>query len=630
MDPSVSDAIFNHSAAPSPAPGQQSTNSTPPTTTTVEGSATSPPPSSTSTPSPATDAPIQAPAPQKREPVSLAGLETEVGQVLGSLRSFWGGVQKQVAPALESVRKDLSLAAVQAKQELERLQSQAADARARGESADFANLAMEGSVGMATAASPSDSKDGATPPALTSEQKGKGKEVPPLAEKLSNQAQTLFHRLQASLPTVPAAAQAPTTTTTTNPDGTTTTTITPAPPTRSLPTLASFQSTLSSHLSSNPHLTLDLPALRASLTTNFQKLQTDLHLADAEKLAEEYLKKSEGVLKEAGRYLQEAVKVVPPIDGGETGTTGGVSWDGSDVWTLPSPASKVGGSVIFSQTDAQVAALTGLSTKSVRAKRKDALLRQLRSDRAVLEVDPAAEEVDEDVRSLWKKWIKEEVEAQGGITGDEWTAKTWAELGPGGEGVEELKATRDALVPSKLTKDEFWTRYFFRVHQIETDEQRRKSVLDASAPAEDDLFSWDDEEASEAPSTTTTKPVISTQPIVSPVVVPAAPSTTAPLAASAPTPTSPEPAQQTTPTSKSPVPVVRAEPPLAAPVVAKEGTSAATSPRDSEESYDLVSETSGLAASSRAASSKGDEQEAPKKKAAAAETTEEDEDSDWE
>jgi len=365
----------------------------------------------------------------------------------------------QVAPALESVRKDLSLAAVQAKAELERLQTQAADARARGEAADFANIAMMGSVGMATNTAPSaDSKDGTSAPPLTTEQKGKGKEVdpgPPLAEKITSQAQTLFHRLQASLPTQTAA---PITTTTTNPDGTTTTTTTPAPASaaRSLPTLASFQSTLSSHLSSNPHLTLDLPALRASLTTNFQKLQTDLHLADAEKLAEEYLKKSEGVLKEAGRYLQEAVKVVPPIDGGETGSgpAGGVSWDGSDVWTLPSPASKLGGSVIFSQTDAQVAALTGLSTKSVRAKRKDALLKQLRSDRAVVEVDPGKEDgegVDEEVKSLWKKWVKEEVEAQGGITGDEWTARTWAELGPGGEGVEELKATRDALGESSFS-----------------------------------------------------------------------------------------------------------------------------------------------------------------------------------
>ena len=340
----------------------------------------------------------------------------------------------QVAPALEAVRKDMATAAVQAKAELERLQAQAAEARARGEQADFANVAMDGSVGLAVQTG---NKDPDAP--LSAQEKGKGKETDPrtgpaLAETISSQASSLFHRLQASLPSNPTTAE---TVTVTNPDGTTTTTTTPA--TRSLPTLASFQQSLSS----NPHLSLDIPALRASLTTSLQKLQSDLHIADAEKLAEEYLKKSEDVLKDAGRYLQEAVKVVPPTDGG-----GGVSWDGSDVWTLPSPASKLGGSMIFSQTDAQVAALTGLSTKSVRAKRKDALLRQLRSDRAVLEVDPAAGEgVDADVRTLWKTWNKAEVDAQGGINGDEWTAKTWAELGPASDGVEELKATRDALGP---------------------------------------------------------------------------------------------------------------------------------------------------------------------------------------
>ena len=33
------------------------------------------------------------------------------------------------------------------------------------------------------------------------------------------------------------------------------------------------------------------------------------------------------------------------------------------------------------------------------------------------------------------------------------------------------------LVPEELTEDEFWTRYFFRVHQIDQEEERRKVVL---------------------------------------------------------------------------------------------------------------------------------------------------------
>jgi hypothetical protein len=36
---------------------------------------------------------------------------------------------------------------------------------------------------------------------------------------------------------------------------------------------------------------------------------------------------------------------------------------------------------------------------------------------------------------------------------------------------------RGRLVPGELSEDEFWTRYFFRVHQIDQEEERRKAVL---------------------------------------------------------------------------------------------------------------------------------------------------------
>lgn len=366
----------------------------------------------------------------------------------------------QVAPTLASVRKvsepsrafalstaqdtdlilscplsqDLNKAASEAKLELERLQTQAAEARVRGAESDFANLALESSTAgadvttataarrgstTATATSMSDSSSTPTPPPSTSE---KGKERA-ADERPAQQQPTLFSRLQSSIQ-----------------EGTAT----------SLPSLASFQQSLSAQLKSNPNLHVDMPALRASLTSNFQKLQSDLHLADAEKLADQYLKKSEAVLihglKDAGKFLQDAVRIVPPEEGGEQ-PHAGVTWDGSDVWTLPSPTSKPGSSrILFSQTDAQVSALTGLSTSSVRAKRKDALLHQLRTNQELLLVDPASEAADEDVREAWAKWFKEEVEAkEGGVEGDEWTQKIWAELGPRSDGVEELKATRDEL-----------------------------------------------------------------------------------------------------------------------------------------------------------------------------------------
>jgi BSD domain len=73
-------------------------------------------------------------------------------------------------------------------------------------------------------------------------------------------------------------------------------------------------------------------------------------------------------------------------------------------------------------------------------------------------------------------------------------------------------------VPGELTEDEFWTRYFFRVHQIDQEEERRKAVLTgkvlsiypssrlltyttflAGRADQDDDFSWEDEDEDAAP-----------------------------------------------------------------------------------------------------------------------------------
>ena len=73
-------------------------------------------------------------------------------------------------------------------------------------------------------------------------------------------------------------------------------------------------------------------------------------------------------------------------------------------------------------------------------------------------------------------------------------------------------------MPGELTEDEFWTRYFFRMHQIDQEEERRKAVLAGknclhllphdrqlmmtfvAGPADqDDDFSWEDEDEDAAP-----------------------------------------------------------------------------------------------------------------------------------
>ena len=72
---------------------------------------------------------------------------------------------------------------------------------------------------------------------------------------------------------------------------------------------------------------VDFSQIRNTLTTEFTRVQ-DITRAQAE----EYVQKSEELLREAGEFLKDAVKVVPPeSQGGDLG----VVWDGSDVWMLP-------------------------------------------------------------------------------------------------------------------------------------------------------------------------------------------------------------------------------------------------------------------------------------------------------
>ena len=86
-------------------------------------------------------------------------------------------------------------------------------------------------------------------------------------------------------------------------------------------------------------------------------------------------------------------------------------------------------------------------------------------------------------------------------------------------------------MPVELTEDEFWTRYFFRVHQIDQEEERRKAVLAgeyclyfpssqlltyddliAGPTDQDDDFSWEDDDEDAAlkavVSPTPTAPVL--------------------------------------------------------------------------------------------------------------------------
>jgi len=62
-------------------------------------------------------------------------------------------------------------------------------------------------------------------------------------------------------------------------------------------------------------------------------------------------------------------------------------------------------------------------------------------------------------------------------------------------------------VPGELSEDVFWIRYFFRVYQINQEEEQRKAVLSAGPADQDDDFSWEDEDEDSAPKTQPSLPL---------------------------------------------------------------------------------------------------------------------------
>lgn len=200
-------------------------------------------------------------------------------------------------------------------------------------------------------------------------------------------------------------------------------------------------STVQTHLPDslkNASQNIDLAQLRTNLFTEFQRVQGVTRAQ-----AEEYVHKSEGMLREAmreaGEVLRDAVKVIPPEEGGPTIPA---IWDGTDVWMLPSSSevtitdAKGKGKQVDSSSRS-----SGEGHRSV-ATRADALLKQLKYDPAVIRADPEAEE---GVKELYLNWISAEIDSkEGELDNKEWTDKTTSALSELGDG-QALQETHDTL-----------------------------------------------------------------------------------------------------------------------------------------------------------------------------------------
>ncbi|KAF9451974.1 hypothetical protein P691DRAFT_622881, partial [Macrolepiota fuliginosa MF-IS2] len=384
-------------------------------------------------------------------------LNEEVNQVIGQLGRFWGGFRKQSQTAFETARKDLGDVVTQAQKELNKLTTPGTPSTAEG-----SNTTEEGTV----RSTPGEDKEDDTP---TSSSVATLNASDPTASTSSStgpsdsssipqsawSTQTLFSRLQSALPpNVVSAVQ------------------------------DHIPESLK-HASEN----IDLAQIRTNLLSEVQRIQGVTRAQ-----AEEYVHKSEALLreavKEAQEVLKDAVKVIPPEEAPTSASgSSGLVWDGTDMWMLPTETDGTAGDAT-SGSEKGKGVDGGAAAVATRA---EALLRRLRHDPAIMRMDPGA---DEATKEKYASWLEKEVNSKdGGIESEEWQATITKNLDGTTDG-KALAALQDSLVPSELTEAEFWQRFFFRTHQIKEEEEKRKALLQVTTESEDD-FAWDDEDSDE-------------------------------------------------------------------------------------------------------------------------------------
>ncbi|KAG8886080.1 hypothetical protein FRB97_007956 [Tulasnella sp. 331] len=472
-------------------------------------------------------------------------LEEEVNQVVGQFGRFWGGFRKQSTTVFESAKKDLGQVVNQAREQVGRL------------------AAPEGTTGetpaSARAEDPSHVDTGPSSP-ISSADKGKQPESTSPSRSISDTTSpttptqpsfnSFFSRLQSSLP--PQLA----------PDSISQTFQTIQ---KQIQPTVSSASTAAAQAASQ----VDIKGIKTSLSSNLQRIQSNALVQEAEKLAEEYRIKSETMLKEAGEYLKDAVKVVPPE---EAGMSSGLTWDGTDMWMFPSPIGTAGWGGDGEARERP----SGETMMPARMTRAEALLTRLRRDPEMLKVNPAD---DATVKERYETYVQSDIASRGGLQGETWSGRIEDALDEKDIEGAALRTTHGKLG----SEEEFWNRYFFRIHQVQEEEEKRKGLLEATTQNEED-FSWEDEDDDEpetshkATATPAPAPAAKAPALHEVTITEAAPSS-----------------QKSTPVLTQDGPATISTTTLSPPkdhedIAGSAGPSSTfASPRESEESYDVLS-----------------------------------------
>ncbi|KAH9813397.1 hypothetical protein DFH28DRAFT_1128874 [Melampsora americana] len=232
--------------------------------------------------------------------------------------------------------------------------------------------------------------------------------------------------------------------------------------------ISSFFSKLSKdseRITSTFHSTLSQLPNPSSIQLSKSNQASHFDLSEVQRLAEGYLNKGESYLQDVGKELREmvkeAVKVIPPSED-DHHPNHQISED---------PAKEVG--IIRSNLDTK----------------REASISKLRRDESILLIDPSIES------SVNFNGFLNSIDQAGGIKGEAWNKKIQEQLNlEFNPDSEHLKLIFDKIVPTLVSEDVFWSRYFFRLDQIDQEEAARRLVLGAAQEDHEGDFSWDMEE----------------------------------------------------------------------------------------------------------------------------------------
>lgn len=171
---------------------------------------------------------------------------------------------------------------------------------------------------------------------------------------------------------------------------------------------------------------------------------------------EDALKESEGVL---ARLRSEAAKRLKEIEKAEDAADQALLTFGTNIRNFlrdavsiaPPEDAKEGSTILFESKDAQ-------GKRVIHTTRFDAQLHVIHSSLDSFSKDPASAEYEP-----WTKTFNAESKTD--------------DIAKDLEKFAELRTSMEKLVPDKVTYEDFWKRYYFLRHSIETAEARRRDLL---------------------------------------------------------------------------------------------------------------------------------------------------------